>query len=418
MNISSNILPGSEPLIQIGIILPEDQRKSVTLSFTHPSQYEIDSNRPLTWIGKNKNKLNISIEDGDVFIRKSKSQFDPRGITVHEVPAGRGFHWEKPIDVILPGNIRIKSQNQYLLVVNEVPLEQYLACVAVSEMSGKCPPALLEAQTITARSWIMAAEEKKHGDLGLDACNDDCCQRYQGLGQMTEISIKAANDSKGIFLIHDNQICDARYSKSCGGITEGAEYVWDMEPKPYLTSVYDGPETDVNIDWDQWFDDRPNTFCSPTYANEMDLHAYLGIVDKKGSYFRWNVNFTQKEFCAFFSKIINMTVSHIDKIDSLKRGKSGRINHLYLDYQTSEGKSKTIQIKSEYEIRRMLHPSFLYSSCFMVNMDGDHIEFKGAGWGHGVGLCQIGALGMALNGYSTEDILTHYFTNSNLKKLY
>ena len=418
MNKTSTHLLQSEPIIHVGIILPEDRRKSITLSFTDPSLYEIDSDPLIKRSGDIPEILNISMDDGDILIRNTKQDFSPTGIIIHNVPAGRGFHWEKSINVIVPGNIKIKHYDKYLLVINELPLEQYLACVAVSEMSGQCPPALLEAQTITARSWIMAAAEKKHVTLGLDACNDDCCQRYQGLTQMTDSSMKAANDSRGIFLIHDDQICDARYSKSCGGITESAHQVWDMKPTPYLSSVYDGPENDPDIHWDNWFVDYPKTFCSPSFVNENDLQKYLGIVDKKGSYFRWNTFFTQEKFCAFFSKTINETVVHIDKIDSLKRGKSGRINHLYLDYQTSKGNSKTIQIKSEYEIRKMLHPSFLYSSCFIVKMDENSIEFFGAGWGHGVGLCQIGALGMALNYFSTEDILTHYFRNSTLRKLY
>ncbi len=413
-----NHLPRTEPTLRIGMILPVDKRESVSFSISDPSHYQLESNKKLISPSRKSNQITVSLTDCDVVIKKIGRTSDSEHLTLHDVPAGRGFHWEKTIDVVLSGDIRITTFEDYLLVVNEVPLEQYLACVAVSEMSGQCPPALLEAQTITARSWIMAAAEKKHADMNLHACNDDCCQRYQGIGQMTETSLEAAARSKGLFLLYDDQICDARYSKSCGGITESAEEVWPMEPTPYLTSVYDGPDTGGEIDWSHWFTDEPVAYCSPAYVGENHLHTYLGNVDKEGKYFRWKVRFSQREFCRFFSKAINETVVQVHKIDSIKRGKSGRINHLYLDYQTGEGNFKTIQIKNEYDIRKMLHPSFLYSSCFMINMDEHHIEFKGAGWGHGVGLCQIGALGMAMDGNSAEDILSHYFRNSNLKKLY
>jgi SpoIID/LytB domain protein len=414
----ANKLPQSEPTLQIGIILPGDHRKKMTISFTNPSLYEIVSEKQLNPTCKTPNTLDVSVNGGDMVIRKSVNGFDEQGITIHDVPAGRGFHWEITIDVTLPGNVKITNHDGYLLIINEVPLEQYIACVAVSEMSSACPTALLEAQTITARSWILAAAEKKHADLGIDVCNDDCCQRYQGISQMTETSKHAVNNSRGQVLIYENKICDARYSKSCGGITESAENVWDMPPTPYLTSVYDGLETDIEIDWDNWFTKNPDTFCSPAFVDESNLQQYLGNVDKDGQYFRWHVRFSQEEFCEFFSQKVNEDVLHISKIDALNRGQSGRINHLYLDYKTTEGKSKTLQIKNEYEIRRMLHPSFLYSSCFVISMDEKHIKFNGAGWGHGVGLCQIGALGMALHGYATEEILVHYFRNTKLKTLY
>ncbi len=418
MNLNPTTILQSEPILRIGIILPIDHRKKITISFTDPSLYEIETDKQLNPTYKTPNTFDVSVNDGDMVIRKSVNEFDERGITIHNVPAGRGFHWEKTIDVTLPENVKITNHDGYLLVINEVPLEQYLACVAVSEMSGACPTALLEAQTITARSWVLAAAEKKHADLCIDVCNDDCCQRYQGLGQMTDLSKTATENSRGIVLLYDNKICDARYSKSCGGISESAENVWDMPPTPYLTSVYDGPVTDNEIDWDNWFTKNPDTFCSPAFVDESNLQQYLGNVDKDGQYFRWHVRFSQEEFCEFFSQKVNEHVTHITKIDALNRGQSGRINHLYLDYQTTEGKSKTLQNKNEYEIRKMLHPSFLYSSCFVISMDEKHIEFKGAGWGHGVGLCQIGALGMALHGYATEEILAHYFRNTKLKTLY
>ena len=410
--------PIKGPILNIGIILPVDKRKKVTISFSDAALYEIEREKLLISSCKTPDKVDILIDDGDMIIKKMVEAVDEHDIMIHDVPAGRGFHWEKTIDVALPGNLKITNHDGHLLVINQVPLEQYLSSVAVSEMNGVCPATFLEAQTITARSWILAAAEKKHAELRIDACNDDCCQRYHGLSQMTESSKSAAENSRGKVLIYDNEICDARYSKSCGGITENAENIWDMAPVHYLSSVYDGPTKNKDINWDNWFTRKPETYCSPTFLDEHELHKYLGNVDKDGHYFRWKVSYTQEEFCEFFSKKINEHVSQITKIDALNRGQSGRINRLYLDYQTADGSSKTLQLHNEFDIRKTLHPSFLYSSCFVINMDNSIIEFNGAGWGHGVGLCQIGALGMALNGSTTESILTHYFPKAKLTHIY
>ena len=213
-----------EPILNIGIILPADKRRDIKLSFSNKNNYTIKSqniNQSLS-----SENLILSLKDGDVEIIEKNRSSVTKGITIHSVPAGRGFHWKKIIDVTVPGGIKISSQNGNLMVINNVPLEQYLACVAVSEMSSACPSAFLEVQSITARSWILAATEKKHAELGIDACNDDCCQRYQGLGQLNQVSKKTVENSRGMVMIHENKICDARYSKSCGGKTENCENVW------------------------------------------------------------------------------------------------------------------------------------------------------------------------------------------------
>lgn len=397
--------------------MPDDRRKKLDLILTNPSAYIIEKSLlPLSEDKTNAN-LQISLDDHQTAIRKKKRN-DPSAIIVKQVPAGRGFHWEKTLDIAFPGNMKIMNMGGHLLLINEVYLEDYLSCVAVSEMSPQCPAAFLEAQTIAARSWILAAAEKKHEILGLDACNDDCCQRYQGIGQMTKMSKTATENTRGIVLIYENIICDARYSKSCGGLTENANSVWNMQETPYLKSIYDGPNTSQDIDWNTWFTIQPNAYCSPHFVNESTLSDYLGKVDKKGSYFRWQVQFEQNEFCDFFSKKVSESVKHIHKIDALERGHSGRIMKLYINYETEKVISKTLLLKSEYEIRKTLHPSFLYSSCFSIEMDEKSIQFNGAGWGHGVGLCQIGALGMALAGFNSHEILKHYYSNTDIRKIY
>ena len=405
-----------EPTLNIGIILPEDRRTDIEISFPNQNNYTIKSHN--SNLSKPPPNLIVSLKDGEIEIIDNIGGEIVEGITIHNVPAGRGFHWGKNIDVSFPGNIKITSKNGHLIVVNCVPLEQYLSCVAVSEMSGACPPEFLEAQSITARSWILAAAEKKHAELGIDACNDDCCQRYQGLSQLSSVSKKTVENSRGVVITHNSEICDARYSKSCGGLTENCENVWNMEPRPYLKNVFDGPDKYTKVDWENWFTHCPNTFCSPQFLSENNLSKFLGNVDENKKYFRWVVRFTQNEFCSFFSIKINEKVSYIKNINILNRGESGRIINLNLEYQTEGGSAKSLQLDTEYDIRKTLHPSFLFSSAFICKLNKDHIQFVGGGWGHGVGLCQIGALAMALNGYSSKEILNHYFQYTTLKKLY
>lgn len=405
-----------EPILNIGIILPTDQRKDIEISFPNQNNYTIKSHN--SNLSKTPKNLIVSLKDDGLEIIENIDAEITEGITIHNVPAGRGFHWGKNIDVTFPGNIKITSQNGSLMVTNNVSLEQYLSCVAVSEMSSACPPEFLEVQSITARSWILAAAEKKHAELGIDACNDDCCQRYQGLDQLNPFSKKIVEKSCGVVMIYNNEICDARYSKSCGGLTENCENVWNMDPKPYLRNIFDGPNKYTKIDWENWFSHCPNTFCSPQYLSEKNLSKFLGNVDENMKYFRWEVRFTQNNFCSFFSKDINENVSYIKNINILNRGKSGRINHLNLEYQTEGGSVKSLQLSSEYDIRKTLHPSFLFSSAFICKLDTEYIQFIGGGWGHGVGLCQIGALAMALDGYSSKEIFNHYFQYPTLKKLY
>ena len=405
-----------EPILNIGIVLPQDKRSEIFLSFPNPENYLINfQNSKESHPSKN---LTVLKNDGNIQITKIKNDKKAEGITVHNVPAGRKFHWEKMIDVTLPGNIQIIQHEDSILVINNVFLEDYLACVSVAEMSHSCPSEFLKCQTIAARSWILAGTEKKHIDLGIDACSDDCCQRYQGLEQQNPHSHSAVKSTHGTVLIYENEICDARYSKSCGGVTESCENVWDMKPKPYLKSIFDGTEKIDSIDWENWFSNVTDSFCSSKFIDENTISNYLGSVDQKKKYFRWNVQFTQNEFCDFFSQKINQNVSHIKNIDIINRGESGRINQLNLEYISKTKSIKTHQLNNEYDIRRTLHPSFLYSSAFIPKLSDTQIEFIGAGWGHGVGMCQIGALGMALNGYSAEEILSHYFQESSLKQLY
>ena len=397
-------IPSHEPVVSIGLVLPEDRVQKLVIM-------DVENNR----------SFNINLS-------KEPHLFPTSTYKLSSIRAGRGFHWEKQISITVEGELEIKIVDGCLFVINHIPLEKYIICVATSEMSGECSPALLESQTVAARSWLLAAAEQKHADLGIDSCNDDCCQRYQGIENLTDAAISAAKKTWGQVLIHDEQICDTRYSKSCGGISENNENVWGDEPKPYLRAVHDGnnsalPNIKSESDLEVWLTELQNCYCGPEYVPENDLKKYLGHVDKSGSYFRWNVSFSQEKLAQLISEKTGRMFDSIILLQPLNRGISGRITLLRID-GISKGEPANIILNSEYEIRRVLHPNFLYSSAFIIETNYDldsqpsHIKLIGAGWGHGVGLCQIGALGMALNGSSFENILSHYFHSTELKNIY
>jgi len=424
----------NEPRIKVAIILPEDKLQKVNIRFSDPEQYSLkfngrlsSKNMPETLEIKNlQNKLIIKGNNSDSFQNISIIPRSERNTTflVQEIPAGRGFHWQKKIQVELPGGAHFQLKDGFLLMVNEVPLEDYLKCVATSEMSSSCPAALLETQTIVARSWILANAENKHRKYNVNVCNDDCCQRYQGLNNISPGEFNRKAPTRGMVLMFENRICDTRYSKSCGGKTESSNNVWGT-PEPYMISLPDYPErTEIGdltsepifIDW--LLNPDPRAFCGPLTVKQNTLIKYLGSVDKKGSYFRWEVSHTNIELEKIIRHKLNLNISKLINITALKRGESGRIIKLEIKYEDKNSKLQTAILNSEYEIRRCLHISFLYSSAFAIIKNDDEFILKGAGWGHGAGLCQIGALGMALEKYGTEEILKHYFPGTELNQIY
>jgi len=417
-----------EPLIRVGIILPKDRKNEIIIDFPNPSNYTINS-KPLskTLIVKCQsdsilinNKLfdNILIES----IQNTNKYDFP---IINSVPTGRGFHWQKEIQVRLPGKSIIHNHNGYLFVINDLPLEQYLPYVATSEMSVDCPTASLEAQTIAARSWLLSNRKVNHPNLDIDVCNDDCCQRYQGVTDIPKQSLQVIQKTFGQVLLYNNEICDARYSKCCGGITESFENVWGGKPIPYLSSISDFPHHDNQTnDLLSFINTSPPAFCSEKFVNPSDIQKYLGSVDKSNSYFRWQITYSQKELTSILNQKLDLDASDTINILSLKRGYSGRIIKLQIDYVDKFEKNKSLILNSEYDIRNALHKQFLYSSAFTIeqisqkNALYEKFKFIGAGWGHGVGLCQIGALGMALHGYSAEHILKYYFKKTKIEKIY
>ena len=421
--------------MSIGLVLPEDKQGNISMALNgagfelHINNVDQKSFEKKLDINIQNKKMYLNGSECEQIIIKNKKRDITNNIDINPIIAGRGFHWQKEINVRVIGNVVIHVIDQSLFVINKIYLEDYLMCVATSEMGSECPSSLLEAQTIVARSWILAATEKKHTKLGLDACNDDCCQRYQGISNISKSSIKAARNTRGKILMYKNTICDTRYSKSCGGRTEKGDNVWEIDYKPYLESTSDSDyndETNLSDEhsFEKWLIDQSLSFCGPKFIEEKNLSKYLGNVDEKGKYHRWEVCYNNDELIKIIFDKTGKQFSKISKIVPKKRGASGRILHLDVLGKKINGKEFSLSIKSEYEIRRILHPKFLYSSAFIIETNSKHnnddydFTLKGAGWGHGVGLCQIGALGMSLSGKNTEEIISHYYQQTNMKDIY
>jgi SpoIID/LytB domain protein len=442
--LKENHIPNKEPSLCVGIILPQDETKKIQVHLFGNSVYSLSSNTVQKHDLKNKTLLFDKNQDsihldsfGDsnswAITQRSEDPAKPKsGLLVKNIKAGRGFHWQKRIDVYLPGNIEIACAEGNLILVNELPLEQYLMCVATSEMSAKCPLALIEAQTIVARSWMLANVEQKHIHLGMDVCNDDCCQRYQGTAHLSDFSIQGTCNTTGQVLMYQNKICDARYSKSCGGIMETFPTIWCGLHQDYLQAI---PDASGDFKHDcyplnseetvkNWINDIPNSFCSSISVPENSLTQYLGDVDEQGHYFRWQISLRQKEILDLLNRQLNLKANVILDLIPLTRGGSGRIIELKILFTDKENQKAEVIVERDFEIRRILHKGFLYSSCIYIEKkaydSGIPAEFTihGAGWGHGVGLCQIGALGMSLQDYGVAEILSHYYPGSHLVKIY
>ena len=413
---TSKIITSKEPIIRVGIILPADKIENVDIVLSECDSFEIETNEKIYPSCKNNSNIIISINDHrlridelDVATQKIiiNPTIDSNKIfsMIKGVVAGRGFHWEKVVDIKYWGSLEFVIAENNIMVINKLKLEDYLKCVATSEMSQHCPKEFLISQTIVARSWLLASSEQKHKSLGFDVCNDDCCQRYQGMGNCTIESIEAANDSHGKVLIFDDSICDARYSKSCGGKTENYENVWPGKPVPYLISINDCDEKGVN-------------YCNPSQFPDKSIARFIGSVDEDLEYYHWNHEIENKSIIKNLKNDYDRHAKKIVNIIALKTGKSDRIYNLEVVYVDKENNEKSHIIESEYKIRDLLSNSFLFSSAFTIEKEEQGVNLNGKGWGHGVGLCQIGALGMALRGKNSNQILSHYYPGTEIKNLY
>ncbi|HYA13848.1 MAG TPA: SpoIID/LytB domain-containing protein [Syntrophales bacterium] len=440
-----------EPKIKVGIL--QGQRE-INGSFNGPFAVNDDRRCDGSFSGRVKDgRIVLSDSAGNEISRQEKIRCTPLNdttFTLFDVTIGAGFHWERKQEQTFRGDLTlILDKDETLVVINEILLEDYLSSVISSEMSVEAPLEFLKAHAIMSRSWLMAtlnrAREAKHTNKrspGLelkkdelvrwydrvdhtlfDVCADDHCQRYQGINRLLSVNPSdAVNATRGIFLVYNNEICDARYHKACGGMTDNFENTWENKTVPYLTSVSDSAVINKPIsteaDARQWITSHPDAYCNTTDANI--LRQILPSFDQETTdFFRWTVIYERAELEKIIREKTGMDFGILRDLIPVERGPSGRIIRLKI-----EGSDRTITIGKELEIRRWLSRSHLYSSAFVVSVEHDSSRLplrfilKGAGWGHGVGLCQIGAAVMAAKGFPAKSILQHYFYGAELIKLY
>jgi stage II sporulation protein D len=371
--------------------------------------------------------------------------------TLHAVTIGVNFHWQRQEDQVFKGNIKLIIEDNMVTVVNILSIEDYLISVISSEMKATSSAELLKSHAVISRSWLLAQIDKRmslgndkrkyethfrtedeivrwydrEDHKNYDVCADDHCQRYQGITRAsTPLVVQVIEETSGEVLTYRNAICDTRYSKCCGGVTELFENVWEPVNHPYLQKVVDNPVDpggyDLNINAGdnakKWILGNPDAFCNT--SDKKVLSQVLNDYDQEtNDFFRWKVIYSQDELSDLVKIRTGIDFGTVTSLVPLERGVSGRIKRLRI-----EGNNKTMVIGKELEIRKALSKTHLYSSCFFVvkNMDQNEISFVlyGAGWGHGVGLCQIGAAVMGAKGYSYREILKHYFQNAILEKKY
>lgn len=377
--------------------------------------------------------------------------YDTCSFTLHAVTIGVDFHWQRNEDQTFRGNLKFMLRGDRLTAINILPVEEYLVSVISSEMSATSSGELLRAHAVISRSWLLAQIDKtlRLSDTGekyrtsfvtgneitrwydredhrdFDVCADDHCQRYQGITRASTTEVEAAvRETAGEVLMHGDFICDARYSKCCGGATEIFENVWEPVNHPYLRKVIDAPSDSPAPDADltdernavEWINGYPGAFCNT--SDRSILSQVLNNYDQEtNDFYRWKVTYSQDELSDLVRERTGIDFGRISSLEPLTRGTSGRLVRLRIT-----GDKKSMVIGKELEIRKALSKSHLYSSAFYVEKHGEggDTEFvlHGAGWGHGVGLCQIGAAVMGATGYTYREILAHYFVDAEINKLY
>jgi peptidoglycan hydrolase-like amidase len=366
-----------------------------------------------------------------------------------EATIGIDFHWQQKEQQSFSGGLRFKlTSDDRLTVINDVPLEAYLTSVICSEMDASSPLELIKAHSVVSRSWLLAQrkepasktndgahtieregerirwyDREAHRDFVV--CADDHCQRYHGVGRIKSAdALQAVRETRGQVLTYDGKLCDARYGKCCGGVTEAFDVAWADEEVPYLVPLWDGPGEIARLP-DLVHDDAlrefirnpPDVFCNCN--DEQILGAILTPHDRETrDFFRWKVRLSASEVADLLRNKLGADLGRILALEPVERGRSGRLKLLRW-----VGEKRSLVIGKELEIRRALSESHLYSSAFVVDVEGpadrpDGFVLKGAGWGHGVGLCQIGAAVMAWRDTRYEAILSHYYPGSSMERLY
>ncbi len=371
-----------------------------------------------------------------------------QAFALFNVTIGKRFHWERTEDQTFQGDLILRLRKDgTVAAINEIPLEDYLTSVISSEMSSAAPIEFLKAHAILSRSWLLAALDRKRKtketsvrtdkitdqevvrwydredhDL-FDICADDHCQRYQGITKIVSGQVQeAVRRTCGRVITYQDEICDARYSKACGGITEEFDTAWDDKQVPYLVSISDAPVPHRRIKTEEeasiWILSDPDAYCNT--KDEGLLKKILPDSDHETKeFFRWRVEYSREELEEILQQKTGFDFGTLQEVVPLGRGSSGRISRLKI-----VGSKRSMVVGKELEIRRWLSISHLYSSAFVVKVkydshgEAEQFTLHGAGWGHGVGLCQIGAAVMATRGFSSEEILKHYFRGAEIKKIY
>ena len=403
-----------EPEVSVGIVTAE--KISFTLNQPYMAKGEVltgpqtvaFSEGGILWRGNQYREL--------AFIPQSEeASFSLEGVTI-----GVNFHWERQETQVFSGTLHLVVEADKIVAINELPVERYLTSVISSEMSATASPEFLKAHAVISRSWLLAQMEKRRqlskggndffsfvkkddeiirwydreDHTLFDVCADDHCQRYQGITRQSSLAVEQAiSETRGQILVYDGEICDARFSKCCGGQTEEFQYCWEDTPKPYLVSF-------------------PDPYC-----NTSDHHILSQVLNdydqETPDFYRWTVEYTQEQLSELVSRKLKDDFGQITDLIPVERGKSGRIWKLKI-----VGTKKTLTIGKELEIRRALSETHLLSSAFEVDKQGDRFVLHGCGWGHGVGLCQIGAAVMGTQGKSYDEILLFYYRNAEIQRIY
>ncbi|MFZ2286679.1 MAG: SpoIID/LytB domain-containing protein [Bacteroidales bacterium] len=441
------------PEISVGIVSGSGLTVTLNGRYGTPDEAKLYSGRFTALAadgGLNLRGDSETIEGGKE-INLIPENYDSCSFTLHAVTIGVNFHWQRNEDQTFRGTLRFIVRGGLVTAVNLLPVEDYLVSVISSEMSATSSGELLRAHAVISRSWLLAQIDKtlnlstatekyrtsfvtgaeitrwydREDHKDFDVCADDHCQRYQGITRASTREVEeAVRDTIGEVLMSGDSICDARYSKCCGGMTELFENVWEPVSHPYLVKHTDAARPTEGYDTDltreenavRWISGYPEAFCNTN--DKTVLSQVLNNYDQEtNDFFRWKVSWPQGDLSELVREKTGIDFGLITALEPLSRGTSGRIIRLKIT-----GEKKTLIIGKELEIRKALSKSHLYSSAFFVETvtaeEGMTFILHGAGWGHGVGLCQIGAAVMGASGYGYRDILSHYFVNTGIIKMY
>ena len=417
-SLQSAVLPLSykkEPNVSVGIVSGREILFTLNSPYMAKGEEIVGEQRVefseggILWNGNHYRELTFAPQTADA------------SFSLHDVTIGVNFHWERKETQVFQGTLKLVVEADQICAINQLPVERYLTSVISSEMKATSSLELLKAHAVISRSWLLAQMEKRNQQYEgngnnffsfikkddelirwydredhtiFDVCADDHCQRYQGITKADNHHVvEAIKATRGQILMSGNEICDARFSKCCGGVTEEFQYCWEDTPKPYLVSVED-------------------PFCH-TDDPEIISQVLNDYDQETTNFYDWTVTYTQEQLTKLVTEKLKMDLGDVTDLIPLDRGKSGRIWRLKI-----VGTKREFIIGKELEIRRALSDTHLLSSRFDVEKHDGMFTLQGRGWGHGVGLCQIGAAVMGHQGYTYDQILLHYYHHAEIKKIY